>query len=458
VARFQREAKTLAALNHPNIAQIYGLEQAGDVHALVMELVAGEDLSQRIARGAIPLAEALLIARQIAEALEAAHEQGIIHRDLKPANIKVRPDGTAKVLDFGLAKAMEPSRVASPNVSQSPTITTPAMTRAGMILGSAAYMSPEQARGRVVDKRTDIWAFGCVLYEMLTGRRAFGGETVTDTMAAILEREPAWDALPERMPPSVRPLLRRCLQKDSRRRLHDIADARLELDEADLPARDTSGATARTKTRGRIGWTLAAACGAGLLVGAAGATFLAYRMLRVNPPSFHQLTFRRGTIFQARFAPDRETVVYSASWEAEPTGLFAARVGAVGERPLGINARILAISASGEMALLLNARRVDSGPSAGTLASRLLVVGWNARAGTARRRRPPRAPARRRRRRLVTGRTATGHYTVDARVATLAHRISYRHSAVRDRSLARCATPFETWRPRCIHRAPFQQR
>ena len=176
IARFQREAKTLASLNHPNIAHIHGLEESNGVRALVMELVEGEDLAQRIARGAIPVAEALPIAKQMADALEAAHEQGIIHRDLKPANIKVRPDGTVKVLDFGLAKAMEPHRRgASPSVSQSPTITTPAMTQAGMILGTAAYMSPEQARGKPVDKRADIWAFGCVLYEMLTGQRAFDG-------------------------------------------------------------------------------------------------------------------------------------------------------------------------------------------------------------------------------------------------------------------------------------------
>src|SRR5438445_9150992 len=170
LARFQREAKTLASLNHPNIAAIYGLEESADVAALVMELVEGEDLSQRIARGAIPLEEALPIAKQIAEALEAAHEQGIIHRDLKPANVKVRPDGRVKVLDFGLAKAMEPPIAMAPSVSQSPTITTPAMTQAGMLLGTAAYMSPEQARGKPVDKRADIWAFGAVLFEMVTGK------------------------------------------------------------------------------------------------------------------------------------------------------------------------------------------------------------------------------------------------------------------------------------------------
>src|ERR1700675_3517464 len=202
VARFQREAKTLASLNHPNIGGIYGLEERGGVTALVMELVEGEDLSQRIARGPIPIDEALPIAKQSAEALETAHEQGIIHRDLKPANIKVRPDGTVKVLDFGLAKAMEPVGRA-PHVSQSPTITTPAMTQAGMILGTAAYMSPEQARGKALDKRTDIWAFGCVLYEMLTGTRAFAGDDVSDVLASVLAREPDWARLPSNLSPAL---------------------------------------------------------------------------------------------------------------------------------------------------------------------------------------------------------------------------------------------------------------
>ena len=180
LARFQREAEVLASLNHPNIAAIYGLEESGGMTALVMELVEGDDLSQRIARGAMPLDEALPIAKQIAEALEAAHEQGIIHRDLKPANIKVRGDGTVKVLDFGLARAMEPAAASSPNLSMSPTIATPAMTQAGTILGTAAYMAPEQAKGRAVDKRADIWAFGVVLYEMLSGTRLFDGESVSD--------------------------------------------------------------------------------------------------------------------------------------------------------------------------------------------------------------------------------------------------------------------------------------
>jgi Tol biopolymer transport system component len=231
LARFQREAEVLASLNHPHIAGIYGLEEGGGLTALVMELVEGEDLSQRIARGPIPLDEALPIVKQIAEALEAAHEQGIVHRDLKPANIKVRPDGTVKVLDFGLAKALEPAAVASGHMSMAPTITTPAMTQAGIILGTAAYMSPEQARGKPVDRRADIWAFGCVLAEMLSGRQTFTGETVSDVMAAILTRDVDWDTL-SGVPGKVRELIARCLQRDPIRRLRDIGDARILLDEA----------------------------------------------------------------------------------------------------------------------------------------------------------------------------------------------------------------------------------
>jgi len=229
VARFQREAKTLAALNHPNIGGIHGLEEINSVTALVLELVEGPTLADRIAQRSIPLDEALAIARQIGDALQAAHEHGVIHRDLKPANIKIRPDGTVKVLDFGLAKALDPapSSIDVIDVSQSPTITSPAMTRMGMILGTAAYMSPEQASGGPVDKRADIWAFGVVLYEMVSGRRLFEGSTIAETMAALATKEPEW----ERVPPPIRALVRRCLEKDPKRRLHDIADAWLLYDE-----------------------------------------------------------------------------------------------------------------------------------------------------------------------------------------------------------------------------------
>ena len=252
LARLQREAEVLASLNHPHIAAIYGLEDAGGVKALVMELVEGEDLSERIARGLIPVDEALAIAKQIAEALEAAHERGIIHRDLKPANIKVRADGAVKVLDFGLAKLGDDPAASGSQTSpaMSPTVTSPAMLSAvGLILGTAAYMAPEQARGYAADKRADIWAFGVVLFEMLSGRRLFTGDTISDTLASVLKTEPDWRLLPSTVPTRLRGLLRWCLEKDPKRRLRDIGDARVQIenilagtdDEADapVPARPT---------------------------------------------------------------------------------------------------------------------------------------------------------------------------------------------------------------------------
>jgi serine/threonine protein kinase len=250
VARFQREAEVLAALNHPNIAHVHGLERSAGTIALVMELVEGPTLADRIAQGPIPVDVALPIAKQIAEALETAHEQGIIHRDLKPTNIKVRADDTVKVLDFGLAKVMEPTGALFASDSQSPTITPPAMTQAGVILGTAAYMSPEQARGKGVDKRTDIWAFGCVLYEMLTGRIAFPGETLSDTIVAVVERTPEWSVVPSDTPAVILKLLRRCLEKEPRRRLRDIGDARHDLEEAcNQPERDLVSERPRPRAR-----------------------------------------------------------------------------------------------------------------------------------------------------------------------------------------------------------------
>jgi serine/threonine protein kinase len=223
IARFEREARALATLNHPHIATIHGFEDTPGVPALVMELIEGETLADRLASAPIPVGEALTVAGQIAEALEAAHGAGIIHRDLKPANIKIRPDGTVKVLDFGLAKLAPSSDVA---------VQTAVLSHAGIVMGTAAYMSPEQARGKPVDKRTDIWALGCVLYEMLARRAAFAGPTVSDTIAAIIEREPDWSVLPTAVPSRIRELLQLCLVKDVRKRRQDIGDVRLDIERA----------------------------------------------------------------------------------------------------------------------------------------------------------------------------------------------------------------------------------
>src|SRR5688500_9671054 len=239
LARLDREARVLAALNHPNIASIYGLEEFEGTRALVLELVEGETLAERIAdhpERPLLLTESLAIARQIADALDVAHEKGIVHRDLKPANIKITPQGTVKLLDFGLAK-LEPGEA---DHTALPTVTIDA-TREGVVLGTAAYMSPEQARGQSVDKRTDIWAFGCVLYEMLTGRAAFARATVTDTLAAVFERAPDWALLPGAASPRLRHVLRRCLEKDPKQRARDIADVRAELDEAADPGLEIAG-------------------------------------------------------------------------------------------------------------------------------------------------------------------------------------------------------------------------
>ena len=323
LARFEREARTLAALNHPNIAHIHGLDESDGIRALVLEFVDGPTLADRIAPGPIPAPQALAIAEQITLALEAAHEQGIIHRDLKPANIKVRTDGTVKVLDFGLAKALAPAFAGNVDLDAPPTVTAAAPTTGiGVVLGTAAYMSPEQARGHVVDKRTDIWAFGCVLFEMLTGRRVFPGATMSDTIAAVLERSPDWTALPPATPPPVRHILARCLEKDPKHRWRDIGDVRLELDDAKAwrPAADSAS---RKKSRAgeRAVWALlvglAAAVGAGVTP-----------MLRQAPAPAEirfAVVFPRGMtaeFAQLAMSPDGQQIVAAPNFGAQSSPLW----------------------------------------------------------------------------------------------------------------------------------------
>ena len=282
LARFEREARVLAALNHPHIGAIYGLEEADPstgsgqaaVRALVLELVEGATLAERLALGPLPIREALTVARQIADALDAAHEKGIVHRDLKPGNVKITPDGIVKVLDFGLAKVGAGDGT-SPDLLRWPTVTVGG-TGEGVILGTPAYMSPEQARGKPIDKRADIWSFGCVLYEMLTGRQAMAGETVSDTIAAILEREPEWKALPDATPATVRRVLQRCLEKDRRQRLRDIGDVRLELDSEEV----LSGAPEELSPAGTSRRVVPVAIATALAVALVGVSWIAYRATR----------------------------------------------------------------------------------------------------------------------------------------------------------------------------------
>jgi Tol biopolymer transport system component len=335
LARFRREAQMLASLNHPNIAHIHGFEDSSGVHALVMELVEGEDLAQRLKQGAIPLDEALPVATQIIEGLAAAHEQGIIHRDLKPANIKIRSDGTVKILDFGLAKALDPlaSSAADAALANSPTLTTPArLSGVGVILGTAAYMSPEQAKGRLVDKRSDVWAFGCVFYEMLTGRPAFEGNGVSEILAAVLKTEPDWRLLPRDTPASLKRLLRRCLQKEAAHRLHDIADARLEISEVGVesPSGDSAD-TMRARRRERLVWASAVA-----VLGLSGAVAIAWVLRPKPPPSLMRLeiaTPPTTDLPSLAISPDGRTIAFVATFEGRPR-LWLRPLDATTARPL----------------------------------------------------------------------------------------------------------------------------
>jgi Tol biopolymer transport system component len=312
LGRVSHEAKVLAALNHPNIAAIYGVEDSGATHALVMELVEGPTIADRIKAGPIPLEEALPIAKQIAEAVEYAHERGIVHRDLKPANIKVTQDDKVKVLDFGLAKALQDDPSAQ-DISDSPTLSI-AATKAGIILGTAGYMSPEQARGKPVDRRSDIWAFGCVFYEMLTGKVAFSGETVSDTLAAVIRAEPDWNAVPELTPASIRKLLRRCLEKNSKRRLQAIGEARVAIEEtlsgdAETPALD--GEVTREQPLRKSAWLIGLG---GLIAGALLAGIAAWKWFAtVSSPTamhFSAVTNFAGVQAQPALSPDGRSVAF----------------------------------------------------------------------------------------------------------------------------------------------------
>jgi Tol biopolymer transport system component len=361
-ARLEREARLLATLNHPNIAAIYGVEQADGVIGLVLEMVEG----QTLADGSFPMREALGIARQIADALEAAHEKDVVHRDLKPANIKVTPGGVVKVLDFGLAKA-----VSADPMSANETNTR---TRAGVIMGTAAYMSPEQARGKPVDRRTDVWAFGCVLYELLARRAAFGAETASDCLVKVLESEPDWARLPRDTPEPIRRLLRRCLQKDPAVRLRHIADARLEIVDAlsTTPPNDAPGPV-RVRRR-RWGAVLLAS---GLALAAAAGAAIAFRAAAApSAGAVTQLTFRHGNTGKARFAPDGQSVVYSAAWNGQPFRLYTTRVGSAQSRALDLGpADLLALSKQGQLAVSMARPAIDSWEPHGTLAVTALAGG-----------------------------------------------------------------------------------
>jgi serine/threonine protein kinase len=329
LARFQREARVLASFNHPHIGGIYGFEDASGVPALVLELVEGDTLAERLEKGPVAVSEALHIARPIAEALETAHEHGVVHRDLKPANIKITPDGTVKVLDFGLAKAVQRAE---------PALQTSGLSHDGIVVGTPAYMSPEQARGKPVDRRTDIWAFGCVLFEMLTGRVAFAAATVTDTLAAVLDREPDWSALPDKTPPAIQRLLRRCLEKDSKLRLHDMGDAGLDLRDA---LTSPSAQEAPLRAHAGSNRTLVAGLAAGLALGAGvAAAVLGRSTPETIPPAPAQVRFSIETLpmpspHAMAISPDGQSVAFTALVGPNgPAMLYVRRLGSLTSQPV----------------------------------------------------------------------------------------------------------------------------
>ena len=389
MARFTREARVLASVNHTNVAALYGLEHLSlrpppqpedvaaprepsePVHVLVMELVEGEGLEEIIARGPLPFAEAAAIGLQICRGLQAAHECGVVHRDLKPANVKVRGDGVVKVLDFGLATS-RPEEMPDTAVSQGLTTTKNYPTALGVVLGTAGYMSPEQARGRPVDRRADIWAFGALLYEMLTAAKAFRGETLSDTVAAVLKDEPDWAALPADLEPVAQHVLRRCLAKEPSRRFHHIADVRIELEEAVAVAAPHGDRRRRkSKPAGRV------LLAGGAVAVAAVAVIATLRAPPDRPlPTFRALSFRSARVAGARFTPDGHSVVYATSTSQRSLALMSTRTDSIESSPLDLpSADILGIASDGRMALLLDRHCEGSWVSVGTLASADLAGG-----------------------------------------------------------------------------------
>ncbi len=360
LARFQREAKVLASLNHPGIGAIYGLEQAAGRQFLILEFVEGQTLGERLSRGVLPLEEALGLARQIAMALEAAHEKGVIHRDLKPANIMVTPSGQVKVLDFGLARGADSVGSAMPALNpDSPTVSTQAPPRSptipGAIMGTAGYMSPEQARGKPVDKRSDIFSYGSVLFEMLTGRGPFPGETITDILAAVVGREPDWSALPAGIGPNTRRLLSRCLEKNHSQRYRDIGDVAFDL--ADAPALDAASSSGSVPSKRSIG--LSRSVAALFAVAAVALGVLLWRQHSAAPrlPRFERLTFAPQFITNARFTSDGRTVVFSAARSGNTAELFVRSPEDAQPRSLGApNLQLLSVSSKGELAVLVRCR------------------------------------------------------------------------------------------------------
>jgi serine/threonine protein kinase/WD40 repeat protein len=375
MARFEREAKLLGSLNHPNIATVYGLHDSEGIRFIAMEFISGEDLSQRLSRGALPIDEASDVAAQIAAALDAAHERGVIHRDLKPANVRLTEQGNVKVLDFGLAKTFGRDEGESYDPELSPTVTSDS-TRDGVILGTAAYMSPEQARGRSVDRRSDVWAFGCLFYECLTARKAFPGETISDTLAAILKGEPDWEALPHGTPQSLRRLLRRCLAKESRRRLSSLADARLEIEEA---AEEPPASPAPSRPRSLSSLRLILPIVAALVIIAAAFLF-AGRTARDSESAirYQRLTYQIGFLSGARFTADGRSIAYSGVWGEHESKLSLQRL----DSPVPIElepgrARVTAVSPKGEIAVIIPSEQLSpvSSVTGGTLATVPLTGG-----------------------------------------------------------------------------------